>query len=134
MYFYKVHFLLMDCLNPFLTSGPFQRLGEHNAILKASGGDVSWLKRSISAFSQPSLFLFWSTTWAAAENTHSLSTLQRADWYFHASWARVGRGDLLLLQYSIGLSFLAINDSERYPHMSKYIKITKFWYVLVGFF
>ncbi len=61
------------------------------------------MKRSISALSHISLFLFSSITFDAAEKRRSLSTLvQGADKYLRAAWARAGKLEILLFQNCVG--------------------------------
>ncbi len=61
------------------------------------------MKRSISALSHISLFLFSSITFDAAEKRRSLSTLvQGADKYLRAAWARAGKWEILLFQNCVG--------------------------------
>ncbi len=89
-------------------------------ICECNSGVFFLMKRSISAFSHISLFLFSSITFDAAEKRRSLSTLvQGADKYLRAACARAGKRDILLFQNCSGLSFLEMGGSLRYAFIYK---------------
>lgn len=88
-------------------------------ICECKSGMFFLMKRSISAFSDMSLF-FFSITFDAADKRRSLSTLvQGADRYLREAWARAGKWDILLFQNCSGLLLLEMGGSLRYAFTYK---------------
>ncbi len=81
-------------------------------ICECKSGMFFLMKRSISAFSDMSLF-FFSITFDAADKRRSLSTLvQGADRYLREAWARAGKWDILLFQNCSGLLLLEMGGLD----------------------